>query len=375
MDRKKLHFVYSEEQGILGDTAKNMLRKKCTFEKVREWMETQEGFSSDIWREMAELGWMGVAIPEEYGGSGLGATELTAIVEPMGRYLLASPFLATTLGGQLLLVAGSEEQKKRWLPEIAGGERIITLALYEPEGSWEPGHIKAEAKENADGYLLTGTKCSILDGQNADLLIAGFLLDDKPALFLIEPEHLAGLEPAREMLVDETRRSTRMVFDQFQLPKHALITDNALPSLKKVHNLAWLLFSADMAGGCEGVFQLTLDFLQVRKQFGRPIGSFQALKHPMANIMIDIENSRSLVYYAASVLDGDSAESEIAARMAKAYTGEMYGNAVNRAIQFHGATGYTWECHAQLYFRRAQWEQFSFGDAIHHRRHLAQLLL
>jgi len=130
MDRKELQFVYSEEQGILGDTAKNMLRKKCTFEKVRDWMETEEGFSRDIWREMAELGWMGVAIPEKYGGSGLGATELTAIVEPMGRYLLASPFLATTLGGQLLLAAGSEEQKKRWLGISFIKAGVAPLYLY-----------------------------------------------------------------------------------------------------------------------------------------------------------------------------------------------------------------------------------------------------
>jgi len=369
-----LEIRYSDEQGMLADTASSMLAKKCTFERVRQWMDTPSGYSQELWTEMGELGWLGIAIPEEYGGSGLGVPELVSLMEPMGRQLLASPFLATTLAGNLLLTAGSEDQKKKWLPEIAAGRCITTMAVTEPLGSWEPEHTRCEAREQGDGYLLSGIKCSILDGKNADLIIGVFQMGGKPALFLIEPDRCGQLNQTRERLVDETRRSSRIAFDQFKVPRNALMREDGADFLNEVSRLAWVMLSAEMAGGAEGAFQLTLDYLKIRKQFGRLIGSFQALKHPMADIMMAIENTRSLAYHAATIYDGKGRQSEIAARMAKTFAIETYTYAVSRAVQFHGAIGFTWECNAQLFFRRAQWDKFSYGDALHHRRHLADLL-
>jgi alkylation response protein AidB-like acyl-CoA dehydrogenase len=373
-EQPELAITCSEEQGMLMDTAASFLKNKCTLEEVREWSETDAGYSKELWREMADLGWMGIILPEEYGGAGLGVPELASLMEPMGRYLMASPFLATTLGAQLLLAAGSEEQKKRWLPEIAAGQRVITLAFTEAEGSWEPAHIKAAAERGAGGYRLSGTKCFVLDGPNADLIIGAFKLDGVPRLFLIEPEQASGLSQTREQLVDITRRSSRIDFDGLELPAEALLPGDAAAALGRVFQLAWVVLAAEMAGGAEGAFQLTLEYLQIRKQFGKTIGSFQGLKHPMANIMMDIESTRSLVYHAATVFDGESKQSEVAARMAKAQAGDAYGYAVGRAVQFHGGIGFTWECHAHLFFRRAQWAQYSYGDSLHHRRHLADLL-
>jgi|Deesub1362A_J573_1020465.scaffolds.fasta_scaffold00298_34 alkylation response protein AidB-like acyl-CoA dehydrogenase len=375
MSGSDLLISYSDEQAMLHETATNLLAKRCTFEALRQWMETPEGYSQELWRETAELGWLGIAIPEAYGGYGLGAPELVSVMEPMGRYLYPSPFLASTLGAQLLLWAGTEDQKRSWLPDIAKGQILITVALMEADGSWEPHHVKDRAIPLGDGYELTGTKHFVLDGQNTDLLIAAFDLQGELSLFLLEPHEVSKLKKDPENLIDLSRRSCRICFDGLKVPGSALMTRDALHPLRKLHRLAWVLLSAEMAGGAEGVFQLTLDYLKVRTQFGRPIGGFQALKHPIVNIMIAIENARALVYHSATVFDGPEKEAETAARMAKAHTSDTYAYAVNRAIQFHGAIGYTWECNAHLFFRRAQWAQYAFGDAIHHRRHLAELLL
>jgi alkylation response protein AidB-like acyl-CoA dehydrogenase len=375
MTPSELSISFSDEQAMLHETASSLLSKRCTFDSLRHWMETEEGYPREIWREISELGWLGIAIPEEYGGHGLGAAELVSVMEPMGRFLFPSPFLATTLASQLLLWAGTEEQRSQWLPQLARGERIATIALTESDGSWEPHHVRDEARPTSSGYELSGVKHFVLDAQQADLIIAALRLEGEIALFLLGPEELRGLRMEPQRLIDPSRRSATVDLSGIEVPDGCLMTRDALEPLKRVFRLAWLLLSAEMAGGAEGVFQLTLDYLKVRHQFGRPIGGFQALKHPMVNIMMAIENGRTLVYHAATIFNGPEREAEIAARMAKAHTSDTYAYATNRAIQFHGAMGYTWECNAQLFFKRAQWDQFAFGDAIHHRRHLARLLL
>ncbi|MFI5307552.1 MAG: acyl-CoA dehydrogenase family protein, partial [Polyangiales bacterium] len=179
----------------------------------------------------------------------------------------------------------------------------------------------------------------------------------------------------RELLIDETRRSSRLVLDGLTLERQALLDGgDAVLALERVWRIGTLLVAAEMSGGAEGVMQLTLDYLKTRKQFGQPIGSYQALKHPMVEIMCAIEQGRSLLYHAATLLDRDDPETEVALRMAKAQLGDTYAYAADRAIQFHGAIGFTYECNVQLFFRRAQWAQHTFGDARHHLRHLASLL-
>lgn len=374
MAENTLNIRYSDEQAMLADTAVSFLRSKSTFEHVRRYIGDEAGYDPELWKEMAGLGWLGIALPEEHGGAGLGAAELVSVCEPMGHYLMASPFLASTLAGQALLHTGSAEQKQAWLPRIASGEAIATLALTEPDGSWEPGGFAATAEKGGAGYRLSGTKTLVLDGQNADLVLIAVSLDGAPALLAADRDNLAGrLRP--ETLVDETRRSVHVDLDDLQLPASARLAGDAAGALRYVYSLAWLLLAAEQAGGANGVFDLTLEYVKTRKQFGKVIGGYQAIKHPMVDLMMEIENTRSLLYHAATVFDGPGGESEIAARMVKAYATDTFRHAADRSIQFHGAMGFTYECHAQLFFRRAQWTRHSFGDAAHHRRHLADLLL
>ena len=367
--------TFSEEQAMLADTAISFFREKSPVEAVRKLIEDEKGYDLNVWQEMAELGWMGMLIPEIYGGAGLTAAELVSVMEPMGRHLMASPLVATTLAGQLILKAGSEEQKSKLLEGLASGQTIGSVAVFEPNGSWEPEHIHCTASKTGNDYCLNGIKNSVVDAGNADFVVASFSLEGSPALFLINKSQLEG-SLTRELVVDETRRSYRMELNNLQVSGDALLTGgDSLAALQHTYHLAYVIHAAEMTGGANAALELTLEYLKTRKQFGKLIGGFQALKHIAVDVMIEIEHSRSHLYYAASVFDGAQGESAIAARMAKTHCGDSMNFATDRAIQFHGGMGFTYECHAGLYYRRAQWTKLHFGDVHHHRRHLAELLL
>jgi acyl-CoA dehydrogenase len=373
-DDRALEIGFSEERALLAQSAGDLLAKRCDFAAVRAAMATPHGYDPALYRELAELGWLGLALPEAYGGSELPLSALVSVCEPMGQHVFASPFLSTTLAAQALLHAGNEQQRRSYLPELASGRALASLALFEPHGSYELEHVAASAVDTDQGFLLTGTKTCALDALSSDLVIVALRLGGQLSLFLLPAEELQGRMRA-ELLVDETRRSARIELTGLRVARHALL-DGAAASdaLRHVLRVAWLLMAAEMAGGAEGVMQLTLDYLRTRKQFGKAIGSYQALKHPMVEIMCAIEEGRSLLYRAATALETNSPDAELALRMAKAQLGETYTHAADRSIQFHGAIGFTYECHAQLFLRRAQWAEHSFGDARHHRRHVADLL-
>jgi acyl-CoA dehydrogenase len=370
----------SEEQAMLGQNAAELLAQHCNLAAARRALDSEAGYDRELYRKLAELGWLGIAIPERHGGAGLPLGVLVAVAEPMGRHLLASPFLATTLAAQLLLHAGSEAQQQTWLPRLVQGEATASVALSEPNGSYGLQTFGASATRTAKGLELRGTKSFVLDAAHADFVLAAVTLDARPALVLIERTALGG-RTRRDVLIDETRRSHRVTLDGLTLAPEALLPGHADPNgitaaLEHIQRVAWLLLSAEMAGGADGIVELTLDYLRTRTQFGKPIGSYQALKHPMVEIACALEQGRSLLYHAATIFDRTGADParEIALRMAKAQLGDTFTHAADRAIQFHGAIGFTYECHAQLFFRRAQWAQFSFGDSAHHHRQLAQLL-
>ena len=374
--------AFGEEQELIASSALELLSRRCSFDAVREWMESETGYDPDLWREIAALGWLGIGFPEELGGSGMGATEQVCIIESMGRRMFGSPFLANVLAAELLNLLGSEAQKRRWLPELASGEMIGCLAIGDSSGSWDLAESSARARIDGGEIELEGEKCFVLDAQNADLLLVVCSLGGEPAVVAVERSRLPDGALRSERLVDETRRSARLRLDGVTVPAEALLArGDAASALHRVQMLGALLVSAEMAGVAEGVFELTLEYLKTRVQFGKKIGGYQALKHPMVWIMAGLEHSRSLLYRAATLWDasgnteGDASEIEIAVRMSKAQSGDACTHAVDRAIQFHGAFGFTWDCHAQLFFRRAQWAEYTFGDAAHHRRHLAGLLL
>ena len=369
--------LYTEEQELIASSARELLRERCDFDAVRKWMETESGYDTALWREIAELGWLGMSVPETYGGAGMGATEQISIFEAMGRSVMGSPFLSCALSAELLLQAGTDEQKSRWLPRLVSGETIARVAIGESGGAWDPLDLSARAVTDGAGIRLEGEKCFVLDGLNADLLLVACMHGGEPAVVLVEASQLPEGAMVAERLVDETRRSARVCLDGTTVSADALLTGgNAASALRRVQLRGALLISAEMAGVGQGVFDVTLDYLKTRVQFGKKIGGYQALKHPMVWIMVGIEHSRSLLYRAATLWDtGESAsEIETAVRASKVQSGDACMFAVDRAIQFHGAFGFTWECQAQLFFRRAQWAEYTFGDAAHHRRHLAGLL-
>jgi acyl-CoA dehydrogenase len=304
----------------------------------------------------------------------LPVSALVSVGEPMGERLYATPFLANTLACAALLRCASPTLLQGVLPELIAGRASAAIALHEPHGSFELAHIAAQAVASPNGFSFSGIKSSVLDGQNAEWIVIAARLHDQPALFLVSRAQLQGRITA-ERIVDETRRSARIDLNALQVEESALLDQgSATSALEHVQRLAWLLLAADMCGGTEGVLQLTLEWLRIRKQFGKPIGSYQALKHPMAEIMCSLEEGRSLLYRAATAFEADAPDCEIALRMAKAQLGETYMQAADRSIQFHGAIGFTYECHAQLFLRRAQWDEHSFGDGMHQRRHLGELL-
>ena len=369
--------TWSDEEAMLAYSAHELLGARAGFEAVRAAMASEHGYDRGLYHELAELGWLGVAVPSMYDGAEMRVGALAGIFEAAGQRVLGSPLLATTLAQQALLLAGNDAQKRELLPPLVRGEAIGTVALSEPRGSWELSSLTATAKATSRGYALSGTKAFVLDAQNADLVLVAAQLAGDPALFVLRRQDLQG-RLRSEKLIDETRRSARLSLDGLVIGKDALLDgagDDARDALAHVQRVGWLLLAAEMAGGTEGVLQLTVDYLKTRKQFGKLIGSYQAHKHPTTEIMCSLEQGRALLYHAATAFDRLDPAREIALRMAKAYLGDLYAHATDRSIQFHGAIGFTWECHAQLFFRRAQWAQYTLGDGAHHRRHLAELLL
>lgn len=369
----KSTLTFSEEQGMLLDTAAEFFRQKSPITEVRRQLLTEDGFDAAVWQEMGVLGWTGLAVPEAYGGSGFGLAAAVTLAEPMGRRLSATPLLSTQLFVQGVLAA-SEAVRERYLGRVAAGA-AATVALLEADGNWDLTSASAAFKVTGNEVHLSGTKTFVSDAAVAKLLLISGRCEKGPCLVVVEASELPGGALRRETILDETRRSYQLVLDGVSVPVDRLVTgDRASAALTAIRDAALLLFSAEAAGGIAGTLDLIVDYLNTRTAFGRKIGGFQALKHPSVDILIGLERSRSHVYHAASLIDAGE-DAEAALRMAKAEASESFAFAGDRAVQFHGGFGFTYECDAQLFLRRALWLQYGFGDAAHHRKHLAGMLL
>jgi len=366
---------FSDEQAMLLDTAEAFCREHSPISAVRARLGVQPGHDPAVWRQMTELGWCGLAVPEALGGSGLGLAELATLAEPMGRHLMATPFISSQLAIQALLAAGDPALQQAWLPRLAQGA-IGTVALFEDEGDWNLLAPACAAVADEAGRLrLTGRKTLVCDALGADLVLASVSLEGAPALVALSTTDLPAARLHPEIVIDETRRCAAIELDGLVVPAEAAITgDAARAALEATRRAALLLLSAEAAGGLAGALALVVDYLNLRTAFGRKIGSYQSLKHACAEMLVGLERARSHVRHAASLLAAGE-DAEIALRMAKVEAGDSFVFAGDRAVQFHGGFGFTWECDAQLYLRRALWLQAAFGDAAHHRRRLADLLL
>jgi len=365
---------FTDEQAMLLETAVAFCREKSGIRAVRNLLGSETGFDRAVWDEMVALGWSGIAIPEQHGGSGLSLAEVATIAEPMGRYLLATPYVSTQIAVQALLAGGTAAQQAALLPRIAQGA-IASMAAFEADGDWDLTAMAATASWEGTMCRLAGAKTLVVDAGVAEVFVVSVLLDGSPALAIVAAAAVPPGHLRPETIIDETRRSARMELDGISVAADQMITGPAaLAALRAVRDTALLLATAEAAGGIAGVLDVTVDYLNSRSTFGRKIGSYQALKHACADILVGLERSRSHLYHAATLCAGNAAP-EIALRMAKAEATEVFAYAGDRAVQFHGGFGFTWDCDAQLFLRRALWLQYSHGDAAHQRQQLARLLL
>jgi alkylation response protein AidB-like acyl-CoA dehydrogenase len=376
-----MDFGFSDEQEMLRQTARDFLAENCPTTFVRQMMEDDQGYAPALWKKMADLGWLGLAFPEAYGGQGLGFVDLTVILEEMGAALLPSPFFSTViLAGQTILIGGSEAQKHAYLPKIADGSLLATLAMTEPSGRFDAeGISEMQAVSEGDGFQLSGTKLFVLDAHVSDLLLVAARTKDAGdksfgvSLFLVEA-NTPGISVTLLKTMDQTRKQCEVVFDQVSVGRDRLLghLDMGWPILQKVLTLATAALCAEMAGGAQRVLEMSVSYAKERVQFGRPIGSFQAIKHKCAEMMLQVESAKSAAYYAAWAVDEDVPEVPLAVSMAKAYCSDAYRYTAGEGIQVHGGIGFTWEHDMHLYFKRAKYCECTFGDATYHRELVAQ---
>jgi alkylation response protein AidB-like acyl-CoA dehydrogenase len=377
-----MDFGFSQEQEMLRATARKFLENECTSTFVRARMDEPAGVTDDFWAKLAEQGWLGLVFPEEYGGSGLGFVDLTVLMEEMGRCVMPGPFFSTVLlGGLTILEAGSPAQRKEWLPKLAAGQAKATLALTEPNARWDAAGVTATAKESKGGFALSGTKLFVPDAHLADVIVVvartaeGKTPEDGVSLFLV-PKGVKGLEVKLLPTMDQTRKLCEVTLKDAAVPAGALLggKGGAWSALARVIQRATIALCGEMCGGAQRVLDMTTEYAKIRVAFGKPIGTYQGVKHKAADMLVDVENAKSLTYYAAWAADENSPETALATSMAKAYVSDAYRKVSAAGIQLHGGIGFTWEHDLHLYFKRAKASEFTFGDATHHRERVAQLI-
>ncbi|MEZ5572848.1 MAG: acyl-CoA dehydrogenase family protein [Halioglobus sp.] len=364
---------FSDEQAMLLDVAREFCRNKSPIAAVREQLETETGFDRALWDEMVALGWAGIALPESCGGSGMGISTLVPVVEAMGRAMLGTPLISSALAGQLVLRAGNAEQVERLLPAIAAGAPA-TLALLE-NGDWGDERVTLTLD---DKLTLHGVKKFVSDATVASVFVVSVMYRGELALAVVPAQQLTAGAVHTNTLIDQTKRSANVDFSGVRVTENNIISGPQVAiALRDIRLLGALLIAVEATGSAAACLATIVEYLKTRKQFGKLIGSYQALKHPTVDILTATDSARSFIYHAATLVSDEplDTDTEIACRMAKAHACQTLLYAGDRAVQFHGGMGFTYECDAQLYIRRAQWSQQQFGDAQHHRKRLAALLL
>jgi len=372
-----LDFGFSEEQEMLRQSARGLLEKECPSAAIRRLMDDERGYDPVVWKKMADLGWMGLVIPEEFGGAGLNYVDLVLVMEEMGRVVLPSPFIWTAMVAEALRRAGSDAQKKALLPKIAAGELIATIAWQEPSASWDASSITMTARPAGTDFILDGVKLFVNGGHIADcILIAartGGTGEDGITLFALEAER-AGITTTPLKTMDQTRKLAEVKFTGVKATTADMIgaVGEGWPVLSSILDRGKVMIAAEMMGGAQKVLDMTVEYAKVRAQFGRPIGSFQAVQHKCANMMIDVEGAKSAVYYAAWAVSNDAPDAAVAAAVAKAAASDAFRRVSAEGIQLHGGIGFTWDHDLHLYFKRAKSSEFTFGDATYNRELIAQ---
>ena len=367
-----MNFAFSDEQEELRTAVRRFLAEKSPETEVRRLMETTDGYDPAVWRQMADqLGLQSLTIPEEFGGSGFSYVELVVVLEEMGAALLCAPFFSTVaLAANAVLTSGDDGAKKYLLPGIASGETIGTLAITEDSGRGDFDAIECRAEPTADGWALNGHKSFVIDGHVADLIVVAARGAQGISLFGVKGD-AEGLSRTPLATMDQTRKQARLEFTD--TPAWLIGTDGgAQAGLSKTLDLAAVALAAEQVGGAQRVLDSSVEYAKTRMQFGRPIGSFQAIKHKCADMLLEVESAKSAAYYAAWAASEDSDELPVVASLCKSYCSEAYFHAAAENIQIHGGIGFTWEHPAHLYFKRAKSSELLLGDPAYHRELLAQ---
>ena len=369
-----MNFGFSEEQDELRKMVRRFLEEKSPETEVRRLMATEEGYDPAVWSQMAnELALQGLGIPEEFGGQGYGPVELYVVFEEMGAALLCAPYFSTVaLAANALLFVGNEKDQAAYLPGIASGETIATVALTDDAGMWDLGSTSTSATRVGDHFELNGVRSYVTDGSTATLLLVPAMTEKGLSLFAVAGD-AEGV--ARESLatMDQTRKQSRI---EFTNAPAVLIGEEggALAGLETTAQVAAAALAAEQVGGAQRVLDASVEYAKNRVQFGRPIGSFQAIKHKCADMLLDVESAKSAAYYAAWAAQERNEELPIAASIAKSFCSEAYFHCAAENIQIHGGIGFTWEHPAHLYFKRAKSSELFLGDPAYHRELLAQRL-
>jgi alkylation response protein AidB-like acyl-CoA dehydrogenase len=368
-----MSFSPTAEQEELRRSVRRFLADKSPTSEVRRLMGSGESGDPDVWAQLSsQLGLTALVIPEEHGGLGYGPVELALVLEEMGAALLVSPFFATVaLAAQALLAAGDAASQARWLPGIAAGSTTATLAVSDDGGAWDLSAIAATSEATDDGWSVTGTKSFVVDGDTADLLLVAAWANSELELFAVDAG-APGLTRTRHETLDPTRHLARLELDH--VPAVPLRLRDSADLLERTADLVAVALAAEQVGGAQRCLDMAVDYAKVRVQFGRPIGSFQAIKHKLADTMLEVESARSAAAYAASVVVEGGPEASVAASLAKSYCSEAFTHAAKENIQVHGGIGFTWEHDAHLYLKRAKSSELLFGSPLQHRTRLADLV-
>ena len=368
-----MNFAFTDEQDELRKTVRAFLDSKSPESAVREQMETESGYDTAVWSQMAEqMGLQGLHVPEEFGGSGYSFVELGIVLEEMGRSLLCAPFFSTVvLAANTLLLSGDDAAKKDFLPGIASGETIATVAFTEPSGKWDEAGITMEATADGDRWTLTGTKSFVLDGHTANLILVAARTPKGVSLFAVDGDAVRA-DPHGAVDDGPDPQAGQARLRRHRRPASSAPTGRAGTTLSSVLDLVAVGLAAEEVGGAQKVLDMAVEYAKVRVQFGRPIGSFQAIKHKCADMLLEVESAKSAAYYGMWCASEMNDELPSVASLAKAYCSEAYFHAAAENIQIHGGIGFTWEHPAHLYFKRAKSSELLFGDPTYHRELLAQ---
>ncbi len=375
-------FGFGEDESMLRDMAQKLLSDRLPMDKLRDLVADspepiydqgqRAPWDESLWREIVELGWTGLATGEAEGGSNISLVGIAAIIEQVGRHALPSPLISTLSAGLVLRSAGGETANAA-LSRIAAGE-TATLAVTNERGSWEPDDAPLTATSDGTDLILNGTARFVQEAFKSDILIASARLGDRMVLCQLDRE-AAGLMLEADHIHDLTRDQASAYFEGVRIKPDGVISGDGAAAL----NAAWpgilCLISADLCGASEHLLQTTVEYAQQRVQFDRPIGFFQAVKHPLVDAMVEIDRARSLLYNACAEIDAGSMHAETAARMAKSAASDAAAYTSDRAIQLHGGIGFTWEYALHIFFKRNLHNQALYGDGVHQRKKLADLLI